>query len=103
MQFDRFTHHVILRGWGSFARVCFYFALCIHANADEAKKDYRKVKEENLGLKQERQQLLERVAGLESKVLEGQIQRSVAAVEVSRLRQIVLQSLSVLISVLYFL
>jgi len=68
----------------------FYFALCIHANADEAKKDYRKVKEENLGLKQERQQLLERVAGLESKVLEGQIQQSVAAVEVSRLRQIVL-------------
>ena len=53
--------------------------------ADDAKKEYRKVKEENLGLKQERQQLLERVAGLESKVLEGQIQQSLAAVEVSRL------------------
>lgn len=55
--------------------------------ADDAKKEYRKVKEENLGLKQERQQLLERVAGLESKVLEGQIQQSLAAVEVSRLCQ----------------
>ena len=58
----------------------------MYANADDAKKEYRKVKEENLGLKQERQQLLERVAGLESKVLEGQIQQSLAAVEVGRLR-----------------
>lgn len=71
----------------------------MYANADEAKKEYRKVKEENLGLKQERQQLLERVAGLESKVLEGQVQQSVAAVEVSRLHC----SLLVLISVLYLL
>lgn len=71
----------------------------MYANADEAKKEYRKVKEENLGLKQERQQLLERVAGLESKVLEGQAQQSVAAVEVSRLHC----SLSVLISVLHLL
>ena len=55
--------------------------------ADDAKKEYRKVKEENLGLKQERQQLLERVAGLESKVLEGQTQQSLAAVEVSQLCQ----------------
>lgn len=59
----------------------------MYANPDDAKKEYRKVKEENLGLKQERQQLLERVAGLESKVLEGQIQQSLAAVEVGRLRQ----------------
>ena len=72
-----------MRGWGSVCTCVCYFELCMYA--DDAKKEYRKVKEENLGLKQERQQLLERVAGLESKVLEGQTQQSLAAVEVSRL------------------
>jgi len=41
------------------------------------RKEYRQVKEENLNLKQERQQLLERVAGFENKVQERQTQRPV--------------------------
>lgn len=48
-----------------------------YLSADEVRKEYRQVKEENLNLKQERQQLLERVAGFENKMQERQTQRPV--------------------------